>query len=399
MKHNIVGASLLVAGTTIGASMIALPMTSATLGFSNSLILMGVMWVVMLNAAFVMIEISQGKAQSIAFLAGIHIGRYAKVLAGAMLLILFWALLSAYIAGASSLLHLNFSIDQRWLAVCYGVVCASIIVWKTKAVDYSNRFLMTVKIIVFLLLLIWLLPYVRMETLLQKPITLISEHSQGVDWYQSIPIFFAAFGFHGSIPSLMIMLKGEKKPIYLSLIIGSLIPFIVYILWQIMTLGVLDCTTQNCAPILKDVGAFVGGVAQSTKTPHILLWIHLFTFIAITTSFLGVGLGLLDFAKEWFPSIQQDAGPHKKSLKVLPVNIRLGLFLLALPLSFAIFYPTGFVYALGFAAMALSVFAVILPCWVAFHMRSLHTIDMNRLKLGLLMLVGIAILFIESFKN
>ncbi len=399
MKHNIVGASLLVAGTTIGASMIALPMTSATLGFSNSLILLGIMWVVMLNAAFVMIEISQGKAQSIALLAGVHIGRFAKVLAGAMLLILFWALLSAYIAGASSLLHLNFSIDQRWLSVCYGVICTSVIVWKTKAVDYSNRFLMAVKIVVFLLLLVWLLPYVRIEALLQKPVTLVSFQSQGMAWYQSIPIFFAAFGFHGSIPSLMIMLKGQKKPIYLSLIIGSLVPFIVYVLWQIMTLGVLDCSTQNCTPILSDVGAFVGGVAQSTKTPHILLWIHLFTFIAITTSFLGVGLGLLDFAKEWFPAIQQSGDARKRAFMTLPVNIRLGLFLLVLPLSFAIFYPTGFVYALGFAAMALSVFAVILPCWVAFHMRSIHGVDINRIKLGLLMLVGFAILILESFKN
>ncbi|WP_272925903.1 aromatic amino acid transport family protein, partial [Vibrio sp. V27_P1S3P104] len=46
-KSKLLGSSLIIAGTTIGAGMLALPLASAGIGFSTSLIIMLTLWALM----------------------------------------------------------------------------------------------------------------------------------------------------------------------------------------------------------------------------------------------------------------------------------------------------------------------------------------------------------------
>ncbi|MFK5037172.1 aromatic amino acid transport family protein, partial [Klebsiella pneumoniae] len=56
----------------------------------------------------------------------------------------------------------------------------------------------------------------------------------------AIPMFLTAFGFHGSVPS-MVKYLGRDQPRTLRnvFIAGSLIPMGVYLLWVFNTLGAL----------------------------------------------------------------------------------------------------------------------------------------------------------------
>ena len=83
--------------------------------------------------------------------------------------------------------------------------------------------------------------------------------------------------------------------------------------------------------------------------------IRVFSNVAVSTSFLGVGLGLFDFFNDVFNEVQ-----YKRILS--------GLFTFVPPLIFAVYFPGVFVLALGFASIALSLLAVIFPGMMALSM-------------------------------
>jgi tyrosine-specific transport protein len=49
------------------------------------------------------------------------------------------------------------------------------------------------------------------------------------------------------------------------------------------------------------------------------------------------------------------------------------VFTFFVPFMFAVFYPEGFIMALGYAAIALSVLAVIIPALIVWKLRATHT--------------------------
>lgn len=49
----------------------------------------------------------------------------------------------------------------------------------------------------------------------------------------ALPVIFTSFGFHGSIPSIVKYLGKDTKVLRKVMLVGSSLPLIVYILWQI----------------------------------------------------------------------------------------------------------------------------------------------------------------------
>ncbi|NCO46917.1 MAG: tyrosine transporter TyrP, partial [Vibrio sp.] len=58
-QSKIFGSTLIIAGTTIGAGMLALPLASAGIGFGTSLLIMIALWALMAFTALLMVEIHQ----------------------------------------------------------------------------------------------------------------------------------------------------------------------------------------------------------------------------------------------------------------------------------------------------------------------------------------------------
>ena len=118
-----------------------------------------------------------------------------------------------------------------------------------------------------------------------------------------------------------------------------------------------------------------------------------FTFLAITTSFLGVGIGLFDYFMEQFG--------HQSTLKV---KFAAGLITFILPVFFALFYPQGFVLALGYAGIALCMLAIVMPIMLSYKLKSTYT-DQDYLAFGgwwlrgFILIIGIVIICIELYKT
>ncbi len=77
-----------------------------------------------------------------------------------------------------------------------------------------------------------------------------------------------------------------------------------------------------------------------------------------------------------------------------------GAFTFVVPLVFALFYPEGFVMALGYAAIALSILAIIIPALIVWKLRKTHVSKMlpvcgGRLGLILALVCGVGVIVLE----
>ena len=359
--NKTVGSTLLVAGTMIGAGMLAMPLTSAGIGFGFTLVLLLGLWALLTFSALLFVELYQTAESDagIGTLAEQYFGKAGRIVATAVLIIFLYALIAAYISGGGSLLKdlLPESFGDKVSVLLFTVIFGSFIVIGTHSVDKINRVLFFVMLAAFAVVLSLMLPEIKFDNLMATPIdnALIISAS---------PVFFTAFGFHGSIPSLNKYLDGNVKALRISILVGSAITLCAYILWQMSTHGLL--TQNEFLQILKEDATLNGLVKATlaiTGSNMIAGAVKLFSTLALVTSFLGVGLGLLECIEDLL----------KRSFNISAGRISLGLMTFIPPLVFALFYPEGFILALGYAGQMFAFYAVVLPVSLVWKARRAHT--------------------------
>ena len=359
--NKTVGSTLLVAGTMIGAGMLAMPLTSAGIGFGFTLVLLLGLWALLTFSALLFVELYQTAESDagIGTLAEQYFGKAGRIIATAVLIIFLYALIAAYVSGGGSLLKdlLPESFGDKVSVLLFTVIFGSFIVIGTHSVDKINRVLFFVMLAAFAVVLSLMLPEIKFDNLMATPIdnALIISAS---------PVFFTAFGFHGSIPSLNKYLGGNVKALRISILAGSAITLCAYILWQMSTHGLL--TQNEFLQILKEDATLNGLVKATlaiTGSNMIAGAVKLFSTLALVTSFLGVGLGLLECIEDLL----------KRSFNISAGRISLGLMTFIPPLVFALFYPEGFILALGYAGQMFAFYAVVLPVSLVWKARRTHT--------------------------
>lgn len=390
MQNKTLGSTLIVAGTTIGAGMLAMPLTSAGIGFGFTTLLLVSLWLLLAFSALLFVEAYQTVDSDVGLgtLAEKYYGTLGRVVSTAVLVIFLYAILAAYVSGASSIFGgvLPTIVDKDTTIKVAGVIFTlffgSFIVTGTTSVDVANRIIFFTKMLAFIVVLGLLLPKVSIENLLEMPIDkalLIS----------ALPIFFTSFGFHGSIPSLNKYLEGNVKALRISILVGTAIPLGAYLLWQLATHGVLS-QTQFLALLDKD--PTLNGLAEAahevTGSAWIGITVRVFSAAALITSFLGVALGLFETLEDLLKRVNLPAG--RKTL---------GLLTFIPPMLFAFFFPQGFIMALGYAGQMFAFYAIVLPIAIVWRVRKqfptlAYRVKGGSLSLLLALVIGIFIVIV-----
>ncbi|MFN3017741.1 aromatic amino acid transport family protein [Vibrio coralliilyticus] len=347
-KSKVLGSTLIIAGTTIGAGMLALPLASAGIGFTTSLIIMVALWALMAYTALLMVELHQHADASATLhtLAKQFLGQKGKWVASFSMLFLFYSLCAAYIAGGGAQFGERISqftgVEISGIAstVIFTIVVAAVVTIGTGTVDKVNRVLFTIKLIAMAMVLTFLAPNVTESYLLSMPV------EQGLV-VAAIPVIFTSFGFHGSIPAIVNYLDGNTPSLRKAIIVGSSIPLMIYVFWQIVTLGVVS---QDALVDNQGLSGLISTLSTKVHQSGLGQTIGVFADLALLTSFLGVSLGLFEFLGDSF---------NKK--KAASSRIVVGAITFVPPMGFALFYPQGFIMALGYAAIALAILAIFLP--------------------------------------
>ena len=364
MKNKILGSALMIAGTTIGAGMLAMPLTSAGIGFGATVLLLFGLWLLLTYTGLLFMEVYQTAKRpdvGVASLAEQYFGMPGRVLTTGSLLILLYALLAAYITGGGSLLSglmpefSDANVKLKVSIVLFTVILGNFVIVGIKGVDGLTRLLFIGKIAAFLFVLAMMFPNVQMKNLMETPIDnkLI---------LAAVPIFFTSFGFHVIMASINTYLDADIRRIRIAVLIGTAIPLGAYLLWQLATHGVLS--QSEFIQILQQdptLNGLVTATREITGSTILGEMVRLFSALALITSFLGVALGIVECVGDLLKRVR------------LPANrLLLAPLTFVPPLLFALFYPNGFIAALGYAGLLFAFYGLLLPIGLAWRARKLY---------------------------
>lgn len=366
-NNRLVGAILLVSGTTIGAGMLALPVTTGLAGFIPSILIMTFIWLYMMLTAFYLLEVNLLLPHHNNLISMMHktLGKPGEIASWISYLLLLYSLLAAYMVGCGQILSdalfelFNFSTPTWvWQLVVF-FIFGSFIYLGTSVVDFLNRFLMFGLLIAYICMVSFGCCNVRPSFLYH------------LDWkflLPSISVVLTTFGYHIIIPTLSEYLDQDRKLIKKAIIIGSLVPFLIYILWQFLVMGTVPAqgngslfdAANNNTPIVSFLQSMI-------SNPFVAISARFFAFFAIVTSLLGVCLSLSDFLADGLRIKKTSLGKcFLISLTFVP------------PLLFSIFYQKGFILALKYAGFFVVILLALLPSLMVFFERYVR----ERLKKG-----------------
>lgn len=391
------GSILLVAGTTIGSGMIALPMMLAKLGLIPSIGLMLVIWSLMYYTALINLELNlqAGDGKPLGTLGRIFSGRISEALGFISLKLLSYSLLAVFIYGGASVIQrlmatsLGHEYSFTTIATYYAFGTMAILLLPLKVIDYTNRFLFIALLLVLAILLTGLGTSIHWHDL---PLVATSYSDCSV-WYAAVPVVFTSFGFQVVFHTLTNYCNNDEKMLKQAFFWGSFIPAVVYIIW---TSGVLSVVYHYNPAFYDqimvgkaDVGDLVKELSTIAHWQTIQMLVWWISILAILTSVIGVGIGLVDSLNHQFDRI------NLSPVLSHPISV----LITVLPAYFvAIFIPNAFISVLGFAGMILAIIAVLLPVYL-FYKGKFKTLHYPELKYSTLIilsaLAGIAVILCE----
>ena len=369
--NKTLGTTLLVSGTMIGAGMLAMPLTSAGIGFTFTVVLLISLWLLLTYSALLFVEVYQTTESDsgIGTLSALYFGNAGRVVSTTVMFVFLYALLAAYISGGGEILMkatqstgllgqegvIANTSPEMTLKIFIGIFTVffgSFVIISTKVVDGFNRLLFFVMLVALVVVMFVMFPKASVQNLMAMPL-------DNALIISAAPIFFTSYGFHGSIPSLVKYMEGDVRGLRIAIVAGSAITLVGYILWQLSTHGVLS--QSEFTQILKEKPTLYGLIEacrRITGSEIIASAVQLFSAFALVTSFLGVALGLFDCTEDML----------RKGLHINAGRLLLGAITFLPPVLFAYFYP-DFIAALSYAGQMFAFFAVVLPVGLVWKAR------------------------------
>lgn len=265
----------MITGLTIGAGVLGLPYVVARSGLVIGLLLI-VIWglvILLLNLMLGEIVVRTKESFQLPGLAGKYLGKFAKILLSFVIVLAGFGSLLAYIIGEGQALSAIFGGAPMWWSVFFWSI-ASFFVWQgLDTIKKIDRVLSLSVIILIVGLSLFLLPHI-------KPINLD---------YIEIGNFFLPFGvilfaLHAapSIAEAHAVLPGSQKRFKKAIIIGTLIPTAVYVIFALAVVGYFGLNTTEVATV---------GLGTALGRPFAIL-ANSFAVMAMATCFMGMGLAL-----------------------------------------------------------------------------------------------------------
>ncbi len=335
MNRRILSGSFLVAGTTVGAGMLGIPLMTAKAGFWPAVWINLGAWLIMLWTGLLYLEATlwMPVGSNLLSMSKRFFGRRGRIFSGLMFLFLYYCLMVAYYAAGAPMLGLGIEkvlglpVTALSGYLIFGLVFGTIVGLGAKWIDRTNLILITGLIFSYFFL-------ISLGSSSVQP-----ERFQTANWSISIfamPILFSAFGYHNIIPSLVTYFGKDRSAIQKSIVIGTLIALVIYLIWQWLVIGLIPI--EGISEALRDGKPVTA--ALHTVTGNIwIFWVgQMFAFFALVTSLLGVSFSMVDFFAD---GLKLEREGWKRG----------GLTFLTFfpPLVIVLIYPTIFDKALGIA--------------------------------------------------
>ncbi|WDL75584.1 tryptophan permease [Helicobacter winghamensis] len=353
---SVFGGTMIIAGTAIGAGMLALPTISAGMWLWYSLGLMALTWLLMLLSAQALLEVNLYYAPGSSFhtLVKDNLGKFWNLVNGLSVAFVLYILIYAYVSGGGSMvMHTSMAVfgyepPKALAGLFFGILLSGCVWWSTYLVDRLSVVLIGGMVLTFIFAMSGMLGEVKLANLLNVN---SDDSPYEIFIFVALSTYLTSFCFHASVPSLVKYFGKEPKRINKCLVYGTLITLFAYLVW------IVACDGNIARADFKEVIAQGGNVSHliaaassNLNGAFLLRMLEAFAFLAVVTSFLGAGLGLFDYIADLCGFDDSRLG----RTKTLLVSF-------APPILLEMLFPNGFLVAIGWAGLAATIWSVIIP--------------------------------------
>lgn len=305
-----IDATAVIAATTVGAGILALPIALSAFGTYGSALFLAVMGVLSLAAALMVAEALMRTDGGVHFpaLVGRYLGRWGGALTFAGLAIYVYGSLTAYlIAGGALANALSGGAVPNWLgSVAYFAALTGIVYAGTKAVRGSEDASTVIVIVLAAAVIALALPFSGT----------VNATAAVADVPPAFGVVLFAYFAHEVIPSVRRRMGGDWRGLLKALALGTLIPAVLYVAWTVVIIGavphpLLVEAGANGQPATVPLGIVAGGL--------VALIGGVFAVFSMGSSYVGACFALADMFADLLASMKVRAGRWAAvALSVLP---------------------------------------------------------------------------------
>ena len=381
-QPSVYGGACIIAGVCVGAGMLALPISgSGAWTLWSAAVLILTMTCMTLSGWMLLESYKHYPDLRVSFNTVTRdvLGPAANLVNNLSVYFVGGILLYAYITVSGDILHGLLGLNARIGSTLFVLVFGAFVWHSTRAVDRISVVLIVFMILSFAFSIFGLTANISLATLLDRS----NPNGEYLPYTMMLlPVALTSFGYHHSASSMRAY-YGEEKKASRAILGGMLIALALYLLWIASIFGNLP--RHEFAPVLntdKDqLGVLLATLGNVIDSASVQKSINAFSWAAILSSFIGVGLGVFDYLADLFKigNSPQERG-KTWALTFIP------------PLLFSLAFPFGFVYAIGYAGAVATIWACIIPALLVWKIRK--TRDNTGFKApGGNLMVGIVILF------
>jgi len=302
-QHNngsIFGGACLVAGTMVGAGILALPSATAPVGFLPSTGAMGIGWIYMTMSGLLIAELSinrlgqTGKpGQGMLDLYEDSLGPKWSKVGSVAYFSLHYCLLVAYIAQGGANLNALLGLDALEVqtngvpqVMFATTVAAGLYFAQPATIEKANKFFVSILAVVFMGIIALGVGTVDFHSLIEPT----NQHPENV--VDALPIIFLSLVYHNVVPTVVNQLEGDRTKITKAIVFGTSVPTLMFLAWNAVVLGnvgaaiAIDGTTTAVDPVAL--------LQSSSDNPILGYLVTTFSSLALVTSLIGFVYGLID---------------------------------------------------------------------------------------------------------
>lgn len=329
-------AALFITGQTVGASILALPVVLGLAGFFPALIVLILLWAMMLSSGLILVNqntLHQPNTDLVSLYEQ-QLGPLAKYLIILGYLFLFYGFSVAYLSATTNTLmaFLPFTVPKKLVLFCVFAAFSFIILKSVRLVFRFNFLLMGFLLLAFVILMGYALQILNPAYLTFTKWDFLPA---------TFSIALGSYGFHNTLPAVSKSLKGDLKKIRQAVFWGTSLPLVLNIALMFAICGAIPTHSGSGISLLKTFHADLPAtipLAQSSNIAFVSTIGLLFTLLAIVTSYLAVGVGLIGFVRDLLP-------------RFIPKNKLIDFILVFLPpLCLVLIDAKLFLKAVGFSA-------------------------------------------------
>jgi len=359
--------------------MFSLPIVSSGMWFSLALGGFVLIWLISYLSSLMILEVNLEYPIGASFdtFVGDLLGDFWRIVLGLAVCFLLYILLYAYFSAFGNItmhtLNLKAENTSEWLQGSLGFILGMIL---ATAVWVSTAFVGRLAMVLVVAMVISFIITVSGAFGTISTTQLFASATTGDSYFPylwaGLPYFITSFGFSSMVPSLYKHYGKDLSKIKSSLFYGSLLALITYVIWLVITFGIIprnEFVTINAAG--GNVGDLIGALEQKIGDSTIQKAINFFSNFAIISSFLGVGLSLFDYIADRFKLDNTVQGRfYTTIITFLP------------PALASFFFPNGFIAAIGYAGFVLYIGFFLIPFLTIWEFRTKNATSFYKLSGG-----------------